>query len=417
MYFVRVCLVCVLKTLYHHFCIHVLSFYNFYLHLNHKLKADDCLRSSYLLPDVQINTVKFGYYLKFFSITFKSIQSPFDLNHKYQQFVEFSVNIPPVFFRKEYMMPTLELESNSGAILADDDPLSLLFPMGTTHSEQLRAKIIKWSVPPLVERYREACRDMTIGCPLVYLSTFNDTLITDAERDVCKILEELSIALNLTNRWSNCRTLEPLCKALNKQSNLLELDLSGNCLSIDCVKYLASSLPSVSNLHKLNLSCTVLRPTHLQVLSNSLQGSDVIFKVETLDLSCNFLEDQNLTDLSIITKKFKLRELNLSNNLFSKDMFQHSFNQHETLSIEYVENIDLSGNKFSNDAIIKILSWLKRDNIKHINVSKNLVLGGFLQDLLSIWSTTDNAVLNLKTLGLSHCHIHDGEVFDLLGYG
>ena len=67
------------------------------------------------------------------------------------------------YARKEYMVPTLELETKNGAILADDDPISVLFPMGATQAEEVEARIVKWNVPPLIDRFKEACQDMGIG--------------------------------------------------------------------------------------------------------------------------------------------------------------------------------------------------------------------------------------------------------------
>lgn len=66
-------------------------------------------------------------------------------------------------FRKEGSIPQLELETSSGALLSDDDPLGLLFPLGAVHAEPVVGKIIKLNLPPLVERYKETCSQMNLG--------------------------------------------------------------------------------------------------------------------------------------------------------------------------------------------------------------------------------------------------------------
>lgn len=58
------------------------------------------------------------------------------------------------------MKPSLELETKNGAILAEEDLLSMLFPIGSTQAEELKATILKRSLPPLTERYEEACIQM-----------------------------------------------------------------------------------------------------------------------------------------------------------------------------------------------------------------------------------------------------------------
>lgn len=67
------------------------------------------------------------------------------------------------YFRKEGTKPQLELETTSGVFLSDEDPLSLLFPLGAVQAEPVIGKIVKMSLPPLAERYKEACSQMDTG--------------------------------------------------------------------------------------------------------------------------------------------------------------------------------------------------------------------------------------------------------------
>lgn len=67
------------------------------------------------------------------------------------------------YFRKECSKPTLELETTTGALLSDEDPLSLLFPLGATQAEPVVGRVVKLSLPPLVDRYREASIQMDTG--------------------------------------------------------------------------------------------------------------------------------------------------------------------------------------------------------------------------------------------------------------
>lgn len=61
------------------------------------------------------------------------------------------------------MVPILELETKNGALLANDDLLSLLFPMGAYQAEEIEARIIKYNIMPLVDRYKDACQDLELG--------------------------------------------------------------------------------------------------------------------------------------------------------------------------------------------------------------------------------------------------------------
>lgn len=61
------------------------------------------------------------------------------------------------------MKPTLELETLNGAVLADNDVISVLFPCGQLQTEELQAKIVQWNSLSLLERYQEACQNANNG--------------------------------------------------------------------------------------------------------------------------------------------------------------------------------------------------------------------------------------------------------------
>lgn len=61
------------------------------------------------------------------------------------------------------MKPTLELETKNGAILADDDLVSILFTTGSTQAEEVQATIVHSNLPSLNERYKDACSHLNIG--------------------------------------------------------------------------------------------------------------------------------------------------------------------------------------------------------------------------------------------------------------
>jgi NF-kappa-B inhibitor-like protein 2 len=294
------------------------------------------------------------------------------------------------YAKKEYMIPSLELETKNGAILADDDPISLLFPMGATQAEEVEARVVKWSVPPLIDRYRGACQDMS----------------TKPCDRVCQMLQQLTVNLNLCNCGLRGATLAPLCKVLNRQTNLLELDLSGNFLTNECVQLLGASLASLENLHKLRLNCTGLLAEHVQTLVNSL-SPDTSHKVTDVDLSDNLLGDQSLEGLALLTRRFQLKKFNLSGNRLGKNLFAH---RELTLNLDQVEEFDLSDNDLSNDALVRIVSWLRPSRLRSLDVSRNCASCGFLREMVSSWSRVEQ----LKVLKLSRCHVNDGDLFDLL---
>ena len=61
------------------------------------------------------------------------------------------------------MKPFLELETKQGALLMDEDPVSVLFPPNCTTTEEITARVLKYDSHSLLERYNEACQDTKSG--------------------------------------------------------------------------------------------------------------------------------------------------------------------------------------------------------------------------------------------------------------
>ncbi|RZC37755.1 Ank 2 domain containing protein, partial [Asbolus verrucosus] len=152
--------------------------------------------------------------------------------------------------------------------------------------------------------------------------------------------------------------LAPLCKVLNRQTNLLELHLSENFFTTECVQFLG-------------------------------------IKLTNLDIGDNLIGDQSFESLVLLTRHFRLKKLNLSSNKFSKDLFTYSFNKNLTLTLDQIEEFDLPA-----------------ANLKKLDVSRNSISHGFLRELLTVWGELDD--VKLQTLKLSRCYMHDSDLFDLL---
>lgn len=98
-----------------------------------------------------------------------------EASKRYFKYVVFETSEQLLFFnifaRREGIKPLLELETKNGAILAEEDLLSMLFPIGTTQAEELNATILKRSLPPLIDRYEEACVQIQSSMPQKILTS------------------------------------------------------------------------------------------------------------------------------------------------------------------------------------------------------------------------------------------------------
>ncbi|XP_057663004.1 tonsoku-like protein isoform X1 [Diorhabda carinulata] len=302
------------------------------------------------------------------------------------------------YARKECSKPCLELETASGALLCDEDPLSLLFPLGTTQAEPVVGRIIKLYATPLVERYKEVCSHMR--------EDVNDSL--------AKLLEEVSVKLNIQNRGFST-TLSPLCKALNHQTTLLDLNLSGNFLDVSCMAILCASLPSLVNLTSLNLRCTGLTSNHLNEIVKmfSMASGRILEKLKHLDLSNNYLRNKSFYHLSEITKHLKLEQLNIGNVEFTSGLFKEIENANSNLNLRDIRNLNMCYNKLSSSDIEKFLSWTTFGNIVELNLS-----GNCLNNIkVERWNDTfneNNLFISLECLNLSRSKLQDNDLYELL---
>lgn len=233
--------------------------------------------------------------------------------------------------------------------------------------------------------------------------------------DLCSLIEVMSIELNLTNKCFKSSALLPLCKALNHQTSLFELNLSGNYLDTNCIKKLCVSLPTLLNLTVLNLSCTNLTAEHLAEIFTvfTSTSSPVLQNLHSLDLSDNFLGDRSLRHLSLITKHLKLTNLNLSNVKFTGNLFFELNNENSELNLRNIQIFDISDNKLERDDITKILSWMDFTRLRKLNLSKNIRKdGGILESITNFLEESNGR--QLECLNLSRCMVQETELYEFL---
>ncbi|XP_044760156.1 tonsoku-like protein isoform X2 [Coccinella septempunctata] len=304
------------------------------------------------------------------------------------------------YAKKEYVEPVLELKTKSGAELVDDDTIGTLF-ITDCQVVEVVAKVLKWNLPPIQERYKEACSDM-------------NTKPLDV---ICSKLDTLTISLDMKNAGLHPASMAPLCKSLLRESRLLELDLSNNFLSLDCVKLLAASLQTLENLTKMNLSCTNLHTEEIRYLSNTFSNSpvNILTKMYSLNLSENFIGDESFQDIATITRHLSLKELDLSFLNFTEDVFKKSYNRNSSLSLANIEQLNLSGNGFGNAAFSEILSQVNGNRLSSLDVGNNKATEGLATLLIDCLNKSASR-FNFECLNLSWCPVTDTEVFSLLRY-
>ncbi|KRT81298.1 Ankyrin repeat-containing protein [Oryctes borbonicus] len=306
------------------------------------------------------------------------------------------------FCRKEGMTPVLELETKNGAVLAEDDNVSILFPLGVTLAEEINATVVKWNVPSFIQRYKEACNALNIA----------------ENSKLSRLVSETSTILDLSNHNFGCKILEPLCKAINRQTNIHHLDLSGNSILNGYIELLCAALPSLENLSALNLSMNLITSDGLHYIANIFTSQSEIGILENLtnlDLSFNPLGNESLRHLAIITRHLKLHILKLIDVDFTSEIFDEFSNRNVELYLDYLEELDVSENTMDKDDLLKFILWIRPANLQVLNVSNNNVTEcGLIVETVRIFEANSTPFWKFKHFNFSRCKITDVEVYELL---
>lgn len=242
-------------------------------------------------------------------------------------------------------------------------------------------------------------------------------IISAPKEDLKDILRQTSTVLDLADLALRGNALTPLCKAINRQENLVELNLSGNLAKDECFQLLCTTLPSLTNLATLNLSLNNLTAGSLKNLSDTFTNSNrpILEKLINLNLSYNPICDESFRHLALITTYLRLRSLNLASVDFTERIFEDFHNKNVELHLETVEAFDLCHNRLNKSGILKFVSWLNPRALEEFDVSGNRVREQFLlREMLEIFRQKGADTLILKKLGLADCLVGDSESFDLL---
>ncbi|KAH0617349.1 hypothetical protein JD844_015407 [Phrynosoma platyrhinos] len=153
---------------------------------------------------------------------------------------------------------------------------------------QVLAEVQSWNLPPLVERYRKACRSLGVG--------EHQLLLKMLER------QESGSSFSISNVALQGPHLTPLLRALKLQTSIQQLSLSGTGLGDDSAEELLASISTMPALKLLNLSANRLGPVGLGKLAKGAPGPVVFQNLEELDLSLNPLGDNSCQSLASLVQ-------------------------------------------------------------------------------------------------------------------
>ena len=186
-----------------------------------------------------------------------------------------------------------------------------------------------------------------------------------------------------------------LCVLRYSGKSLTSLSLTNNGLTKEEITSLITTIRSMRNLKKLNLSKSNITEGQANVLLQKLEQGN---KIASLDLSHNALRGNEI--IIRICQLQSLQEVDLSHNLIRFSPLPDFEEKHDSLSAN-TKNISLSSNHMMPDDISQFCSLIGSDLLK-LNLDFNHVCN-------SIWSLCSIRlwIKHLKVLSLENIYISD----------
>lgn len=239
--------------------------------------------------------------------------------------------------------PILNLSTNDGALLDENDPIDLVYGL-----QEVLGNIVGWSTESLIEIFKKLCTESNL--------TFNEQLLqfldvlqatgTLEMSDYIVMPNVLSIFLNVTCHYQN---LQVLC-------------LSGVALEDNGMKMVSEHLSNLQRLIKLDVSCNNISSVGLSYIACV---EKCLTSLEILNISYNPITNAGLSHLRLITQhSTSLRSLYLSNI----DIDQDCYNFASELYLENIEDLDLSFNMLGRTGVSGFFIRLDPTRLKYLNV-------------------------------------------------
>ncbi|XP_030372759.1 tonsoku-like protein [Scaptodrosophila lebanonensis] len=298
------------------------------------------------------------------------------------------------YYKLRGIFPMLRLKTSDGFAYEDSDFVTVALEQNV-----IMATVLEWKISPLTQRYEEFCHQLK--------TPLNDK--------IKRILEEAAQneqSLVLTSQWLRAPQMEPLFRALYRQSCLTELDLSLNFIRDEGCKELAKTLPTMQKLKILRLKCNGITNLGLEALL-CCKGIEKLEHLEELCLSQNLLGNSCLPTLH----KFCAGASASGRPLRMLELSQCEITDLGDYDLGYTElsSFDISFNQLTLESVRMLSERLNSCRLKHLNLSyvrwpldeqSGFALGEHIVKLLENGTCEKFYRLDLNGCGLNDAHFY-----------
>lgn len=285
----------------------------------------------------------------------------------------------------EGINPILNLTTDDGALLDENDPIDLVFGL-----QEVLGNVTGWNTETLVETYKKSCVESNI--------TINDQI-----SQFLDVLEATG-TLNMSDFIVMPNILNTILNVVCHYQHLQVLCLSGVALEDNGMKMLSEYLSYLQRLIKLDVSCNNISSLGLSYIASDNKS---LINLETFNISYNPITNVGLVHLRLITQKStSLRSLFLRDIDIDHDCYDYA----SELYLDNIEDLDLSFNMLGRLGVSGFFIRLDPMCLKYLNV-RNTGSSMVLRECAMFLER--NQADSLHSLDLSSLDLED-EDLDLL---
>jgi len=257
-----------------------------------------------------------------------------------------STEVSKRYQRLESVNPILNLTTDDGALLDENDPIDLVYGL-----QEVLGNIIGWNTETLIETYKKLCMESNAILD-ESISQFLDVLQATGTLDMSDYIMMPNVLQTTLNVACHYHHLQLLC-------------LSGVALEDNGMKILSEYMSNLQQLIKLDVSCNNVSSIGIGYWTTSITNNKCTMNLEFLDISHNPITNAGLAHLRVITQNFSsLRSLYLRDIDINHDCYDYA----SELYLDNIEDLDLSFNMLGRTGVSGFFIRLDPMRLKYLNV-------------------------------------------------
>lgn len=291
------------------------------------------------------------------------------------------------YYKLTGVRPVFSLMTSDGAILSEDDPLSLVLS-----SPELKTCITNWKASPAEERYLECC----------------DALGTSPSKEIQEAIGRslTTRRLALGPRTLSSSQTRPLFRAITHQTHITAIIMSDNNLGDAGVKHLVDCVSTLKHLTLIDISKNNISSEGTKLILNLFEKSPrmVCQSLEEFVISNNPISDDGFRNIIRMCQHVRLKTLKLNNCKITEKSI---IDMNKSINIDSLESIDISDNYMKQNAVEYVLSSLNANRLVDLELNNVGLEGSAVGCVASFLDSAKD--LKLRRFGLSNCKLVDGQ--------